>query len=110
MTYTVSVKQDVAVKYLKAEMQVRYWEDGIVDGKEDTEGDKIPLRDGDNWNIVIDLERGIILDWPMGTTASVHYKVCDAGCYTLLNNYFEDVMKKADYVPAMLCPKKKWLW
>jgi hypothetical protein len=99
----------VPVKYLRALCDVRYWEDTKVNGIEDTNGDLIPCRDsdlhGDYWGPVIDLETGTIQDWPIGTTADVHYKVCDAGIYQLLDAD-KNVVKEIDgYVIKMMCPK-----
>lgn len=63
--------------------QVRYWEDATVNGEEDHAGNRIPLRCGGEWCPTIDLATGKIQDWPEGTTADIHYKVCDAGAYWL---------------------------
>lgn len=69
---------------LIVDARVRYWEDSTVNGVEDTEdGDMIPLKDGDSWKPIIHLATGQILNWPEGTTADVHYKVCDDGDYWL---------------------------
>jgi len=94
----------VAVKYLKAECGVRYWEDATVNGVEDTEGDLIPCRVGDTWCPVIDLETGAVQDWPAGTAASIHYKVCDDGRYTLLGADLRPVASIVGYVPKIMCP------
>ena len=75
----VTTKSEAEVKYLRATCGVRYWEDATVNGKEDTDGTLIPLRDGDTWKVTIDLATGIIEGWPEGTTAKIHYKVCDEG-------------------------------
>jgi hypothetical protein len=72
-------------KMLYVEAEVRYWEDASVNEVEDTEGDLIPLRDGLLWKPTINLENGEILEWPKGTTANIHYKVCDQGEYWLLD-------------------------
>lgn len=64
---------------------VRYWEDTTVNGVDDVDGSLIPDRYGDNWMPVIRLEDGAVQEWPKGTTAEVHYKVCDAGEYWLLD-------------------------
>lgn len=104
MSYTISVKKEVPVTALKCDIGVRYWEDGVVDGVEDENGDLMPLRVGDDWKPIIDLETGIIRDWPAGKTASVHYKVCDAGVYHLLNEEGETVLTKEGYVPSILSP------
>lgn len=106
MTFTIELSQVVSkeVKYLKAECGVRYWEDGEVDGTEDTDGELIPLRVKDAWCPIIDLETGVIEDWPAGTTASLHYKVCDAGRYQLLDAEKNVVRDIEGYVPKIMSP------
>lgn len=106
MTFTIELTQVVSkeVKYLQAECGVRYWEDGEVNGSEDTDGELIPCRVKDAWCPTIDLEAGIIQDWPAGTTASVHYKVCDAGLYRLLDADKNVVREIDGYVPKIMCP------
>lgn len=84
-------------KYLLVQANVRYWEDARVNGVEDTEGTLIPFRQGDMWCPTIELETGIIVDWPSGTTASIHYKVCDAGEYFILDDNKNIVLKYKDY-------------
>lgn len=80
--------------------RVRYWEDATVNGAEDTDGSLIPLRDGDQWMVTIDLATGRIKDWPEGTTADIHYKVCDAGAYWLADSDGKSVAKwDGFYVP-----------
>lgn len=94
----------VAVKFLKVEAGVRYWEDASVNGQEDSEGELIPCREGENWSPIIELETGIIQNWPADTIADIHYKVCDDGRYALLNAD-GDVVKSIDgYVPDIMCP------
>lgn len=106
----------VQVRYLKARCGVRYWEDATVNGEEDTDGSRIPLREGSaadndhlgggNWCPTIDLDTGIILNWPRGTTASIHYKVCDDGDYALLTEDCQTIVRAIDgYVPTMMCPE-----
>jgi hypothetical protein len=106
MTITVKVKTvaEMQVAYLKAECGVRYWEDAEVNDVTDDEGTLIPFRTGDTWAPVIELATGRILDWPEGTTADTHYKVCDAGRYALLNDERAEVVAIDGYVPRMMCP------
>lgn len=106
MTVTIELTQKVTkeVKYLSADCGVRYWEDGEVNGVEDTDGKLIPLRVKDAWCPTIDLETGVIQEWPQGTTADVHYKVCDAGIYKLLDGEKSVVATIDGYVPSMMCP------
>lgn len=98
-----TTKKEVEVVAIRAHLGVRYWENAEVNGVEDTDGTLIPLRDGDYWKITIDLKTGKIMDWPEGTTASVHYKVCDDGVYMLLGEGDEVVFKdEGCYVPGIL--------
>ena len=108
MKITITRPVDVDVKYLFASMNVRYWEDATVNGIEETnENPTIPLRNGGTWDIMIDIEQGRIMNWPVGVTASTHYKVCDEGTYTLTSYDMEGVViRKEGYVPSMLCPKE----
>lgn len=100
---TKTVKLDV--KYIGVDARVRYWEDTTVNGIEDKEGDLIPFRNGDLWQPCIDIEKGVIVDWPIGTTARVHYNVGDNGEYYLLNDDMTAIAKYKDYyVPnGLLC-------
>ena len=106
MWITLKVEQEVEVKYLRAECGVRYWDDGTVNGEKDDESQpRMPFAKSDMWTPIIDLENGKIIGWPEGTTASVHYKVCDDGRYFLLSAD-RGVVKSIDgYVPSMLSPK-----
>lgn len=92
-------------KYLQVEAEVRYWEDAEVNGEPDTFGDLMPLRDGALWKPTIRLQDGVILSWPEGTTALVHYKVCDQGMYYLLDQDKTQIARwRDDYVPnSFLC-------
>ncbi len=106
--------QAVPVKYLRAKCGVRYWEDATVNGETDDDGSRIPCRDpkpnnslgGGDWLPLIDLDTGMIVGWPKGTTASVHYKVCDDGLYQLLSEDCKTVVKEINgYVPRIMCPE-----
>lgn len=103
MKLTITETKEVNVEYLQAYCGVRYWEDGKVNGEEDTEG-KIPCREGDIWKPLIKLKTGKIINWTQGTKASVHYKVCDAGEYALLDADKNEVKRIDGYVPVIMCP------
>lgn len=105
MKIEILKKVEYDVKYLKASMGVRYWEDAVVNDIEDEHGSLIPLKNGDRWEILIDVDTGTIQNWPLGTTASVHYKVCDDGTYQLLDENKEVVYEIEDYVPYCFCTK-----
>lgn len=106
MTVEFRLNEEVSkeVRYLQAECGVRYWEDASVNGAEDTDGTLIPLRVGDEWRPIIDLTTGFILGWPTGTAADVHYKVCDAGIYKLLDVDKNVVHQIDGYVPDIMSP------
>lgn len=94
--------------YLEVRAEVRYWEDATVQGVEDVDGTRIPLRDGIHWKPVVRLADGAIQDWPAGVTASIHYKVCDQGEYWLLDAQRQRIAKwRSDYVPDdILCRRE----
>lgn len=95
---------DMPVKYLSVDAEVRYWEDARVNGVEDEEGDLIPCVYDGTWCPLINLETGVIENWESGKAADIHYKVCDAGIYTLLDENKETVIRKDGYVPSILSP------
>ena len=102
----VEVKVKKEVTHLLAEMGVRYWEDGKINGIEDSdESPQMPLKNGDVWRLKIELATGKIEVWPEGVTASTHYKVCDDGVYTVLAAEGSAVAKVDGYVPRMMSPK-----
>jgi hypothetical protein len=103
---TVTIKQtvDALVRFLKVEAGVRYWEDADVNDEPDEDGKLIPFRVGDTWCPTIDLDGGFVVDWPKATTANVHYKVCDEGVYTLLDDTGEPVRQIEGYVPKIMSP------
>ena len=102
MKATILKPVDVNITHLKARIGVRYWEDSLVNGVEDTDGKLIPLRDGEYWCITIDIDTGIIQDWKIGTTANVHYKCCDDGDYSLIADDGCVVEYPKYYVPKIL--------
>jgi hypothetical protein len=92
-------------RYIEVQAGVRYWEDGRINGVADDAG-KMPLRKGDCWCPVIDLNTGQVTNWPTGITADIHYKVCDGGLYWLLDDASYRIAKwGGNYVPnSILCP------
>jgi hypothetical protein len=102
----IAVKQTIMmdVRFLRASCDVPYWEDAEVDGVIDEQGDLIPCRNGNLWEPIIDFDTGVIVNWEQGKTASIHYKVCDAGVYTLLDGNMNPVKQIDGYVPKAMCP------
>lgn len=93
---------------------VRYWEDGRINGvRDNADCPNMPCAVKGNkyyhWIPIIDIETGQIRNWQEGTTAEIHYKVCDefecriidekGGGHCLIKDY-------EGYVPAFMCPKE----
>ena len=90
--------------YIEIEAEVRYWEDATINGKEDTDGTLVPFRFGKQWCPTIRLADGWIVGWPEGTTADIHYKVCDQGEYWLAAEDGRVAKWSGYYVPdSFLC-------
>lgn len=111
MSYTVKIKTYVEkeIKYFRAVMGVRYWEDATINGKDALDdGSDTPLKVGDYWTLDIDVDTGQILNWPEGTAMDTHYKVCDDGSYFILDSDFNEIEKFHEiYVPSVLYPKAR---
>lgn len=106
MKELLKIEKEFELKTLEVKAGVRYWEDAEVNGVIDTEGDLIPLRSGDLWCPVIDIDTGVIHGWPAGVKADIHYKICDSGSYYIKDESGETVLSIEDnYVPSCLSPK-----
>lgn len=105
MKIKLNIEKEYDVKYLLVNAGVRYWEDATVNGVEDEAGDLIPCREGDRWCPLIDVDSGIIENWEQGKKAQIHYKVCDAGEYTLLTLGKEVIIQRDGYVVDAMCPQ-----
>jgi len=102
MKFYKKVNKEFDAKYLSVIAGVRYWEDAKVNGEQDEDGNLIPCRMGENWCPLIELETGVIANWVKGTEADIHYKVCDAGEYLLLDNDSKVIATIDGYVINML--------
>lgn len=106
MKVEIKVKKEFYIKLLHIFADVRYWEDSTVNGIEDTDGELIPCRFDDTWMPVIEIETGRITNWDKGTTANIHYKVCDGFSYSIEDDNEEIVIEENDiYVPCIMYPK-----
>lgn len=107
MKIELKITKEFDVKFLKASVEVRYWNNAELNGKEVLENcDNFPCQNGDQWEPVIDVDSGIIINWDKGNKASIHFKICDAGIYSLLDLHFTEIVKIDGYVPKMMCPKE----
>jgi len=100
---TLTIPVDYEAQFLRVEAEPRYWEDAEINGQPDEHGTTTPLRIGECWAPTIDLVAGSILNWPIGITADIHFKVCDQGEYWLQDANGKDFAKYASsYVPGLL--------
>lgn len=122
MKITINKPTDFEAVYLKVDAGARYWEDATVNGKPDTDCDEmdgsptIPCAEfiGDQrlvlrgynwrWRPLIDIENGMIVNWKQGTTANIHYKVCDDFQCDILDGNKEIIASHDGYVPDVMCP------
>lgn len=122
MKITINKPTDFEAKFLKVDAGVRYWEDTKVNGVYDTDcedtnesptipcaefiGEQELILNGYNWRWrpLIDIENGQIVNWKQGTTANVHYKVCDDFSCELLDAGENTIISYNDYVPSVMCP------
>lgn len=106
MKITIIKEEEIELIFLDVEVNVRYWEDAEVNGIEDKEGNLIPCRVGDSWRPLIHIDSGVIINWTTGVKASIHYKVCDAGLYTITDLDGDIVYGSHEgYVPKVMCPE-----
>lgn len=97
MKAIIKVEKEVEIKYVKIQVAVRYEEEDIPND--------FPLRSGDMWNAIIDIDNGVIMDWPKGEKGNLEMKICDEGSYYLLDENYDTILSiEEDYVPNKLLP------
>jgi hypothetical protein len=113
MKMSIYIKSEINVKKLYVKAYPRYIQDASVNGDDELENNpKMPFMKFDErvkeycWEVNIDIDKGQIIDWPQGTTASIHYKVCDEGSYELYDENDKLITSIDDYVPSIMCPKE----
>lgn len=103
---TLKIEKTFEAKRLIVSAGVRYWEDTKVNGLKDIDGKFIPCRLEDRWHPIIDIDSGFIMNWERGKTADIHYKVCDDGNYTLMDENQETIKIIDGYVPKIMSPEE----
>lgn len=112
MEAEILVTKTVNVKKLHVNVIPRFIEDAYINGDRELEDDpKMPFTSHDflgdyQWDINIDIDKGLIENWPTGVKASLHYKVCDEGFYEIFDEKGEKLGDFNGYVPNIMCPKK----
>jgi len=91
-------------KYLKVEADVRYWDGATINGTSSEQGENVPFKNGATWEPVIDLDQGLVVNWPQGVIAYFHFKVCDLCDYHMLDENKKVIASRFNnYVPDGLC-------
>lgn len=111
MKARISIEKEYEVKYLQVDAGVRYWEDSEINGQEDSSDiPQMPCvyakREKFRWMPLINVDNGKIINWNKSVNANIHYKVCDDGEYTLLDNDQKVIIKVNGYVPSILAPSE----
>lgn len=98
MKVTVKMPVVVDVAFLRIRLPVRFGEEDIPNN--------FPLRTGDTWSAIIDVDSGKIVDWPPGNPeVSLFMKVCDEGFYQLTGRNGEILATmEGNYVPHCIVP------
>ena len=121
MKITILKPVEFEAKFLKVRAGVRYPEDSEFievenDRKvnyinDDEENPKMPFMEVENdkyghkkfyWTPIIDLENGIIINWPKGVKVHAYYKVCDDFECTVYDEYDNEVLHYEGYVPDFM--------
>ncbi len=93
----LTVKREVEAKYIDLALAVRYDDEDLAYDA--------PLRDGNSWKALINLDEGCIENWPVGKRLSFHdMKVCDEGIYILLDADRKEITRRNGYAPNRLLP------
>lgn len=97
MKINIKITKEVYAAYVRIVVPVRYDEEDIPNN--------FPLRTGDKWGAVVNIDSGIIIDWPpQEEDKKLSMKVCDEGSYIILDEDFNILKKIQGYVPHELVP------
>ena len=121
MKITILKPVEFEAKFLKVRAGVRYPEDSefievendrkVNYIRDDEENPKMPFMEVENdkyghkkfyWTPIIDLENGVIVNWPKGVKVHVYYKVCDDFECTVYDEYDNEVLHYEGYVPDFM--------
>lgn len=110
---------------VKCDIEIMFWNDAKINGVKDvnfhvSKGVGSPLMpcatqvlkkptnyvcsNHWRWRPEINIENGQITNWQIGTTADVHYKVCDGFACSLIGKANKVIQKFEGYVPSFMCP------
>lgn len=102
MKVTVKVPTEVELTHVEITLPIMY-------GEEDIPND-FPLRSGDTWRALVEIDTGRILFWPEGRAERMFVTVKDTGTYRLMRptdlpgKWQVFAERHQDYVPHGLIP------
>lgn len=98
MKTTTPTTKEVTIDRIKITLPVNY-------GEEDIPND-FPMRKDDIWEATVEMDTGMILDWPTQTEPKeLFMKVTDGGSYALIDDAGKVVASiEEDYVPNGVVP------
>ena len=100
MLATVKIEKEINIKTILIAIQPRY----IGDGEDDDMPTDTPLLKGQLWAAKVDIDTGVIHEWPQGKECEFSVKVCDMGNYSLFDDMDELIASKDGYVPNGIVP------
>lgn len=102
MKAIIKVEKEVNIKTIVIDIAPRH----IGDSAYDDMPTDFPLlsKDKKTWFARVDVNTGIIYDWPQGEVREMYVKVCDQGIYTLLDENDQELCSIEGYVPNGLIP------
>jgi len=99
MQHTLRIEKQIDVRYLKLNLDI-YGEDLPSD---------LPFQFGNQWEIIIDIDHGMVMNWHYAQSIKLNFKVRDSGTYTLYDKNFKMVRytdhdDSPKYAPNQLLP------
>ncbi len=99
MQHALRIEKQIDVRYLRINLDI-YDEDLPSD---------LPFRFGNKWEIIIDIDRGMVMNWHHAQSIKLSLKVRDSGIYTLYDKNFNPIRHSdrddsPKYVPNHLLP------
>ena len=97
MITKIMVEKEVDITHVEVTVPIRYADEDIPYD--------FPSRNGDIWNVTINVDNGRISNWDGTTKLTFETKICDTGTYTLVDTDGKTVATiYNDYVPNNLIP------
>lgn len=97
MKVVVNMPREIDIKYLSLKLPVLYDDEDIAYD--------FPLRKGDMWEAIVDLDTRTIQNWHQGKAETLSMKVCDEGVYFLYDEYMQPIADISEnHVPHGVVP------